>query len=469
MEAKGKDIEQNGIELSNDIHSRIKRLKDYAHVGQKLSLQRTIIYSLSVFLAGFYYDPTVAMLFFVAIIAWEIYDVLLLRYILRTARDHSINIRKATFHVALATALSAATIALFCVAIAIQQGVGGNHFLPLFLLVSASIFAAMNNHQFLPILGLRLFIYVVAILYIPIRDVWIVRPPITSEIWLNLFTVLFVVGFILELARSFLTGYSSLLKSRLALEIEHKHALAASEAKTRFLATVSHELRTPLTSIKGALDIINSGNSGEIPEKMARLLEMAGRNSNRLNDLVVDLLLLQSSDAGKFSLDMTRIDLGNVVNDAVTSFHAYAQTTGVVVVCDINPHQFYIVGDKKRLDQVVTNLLSNAAKFSNSNDDIYVKLVRDGDDVVLSVQDNGIGIPENSETKVFEEFGQIDSSDQRRFQGTGLGLAVSKRIVEAHGGTIYYESTLGVGSTFYVRLKSAIPDHEGNSSAITLP
>ena len=468
MEASGKDFAGNDIKLSNGVQSRIKRLKDYARVGQKLSLQRTIIYSLSVFLAGFYYDPTIAMSFFVAIIACEIYDVLLLRYILRAARDHSINIRNATFHVTSATALSAATISLFCVAIAIQQGVGGNHFLPLFLLVSASIFAAMNNHQFLPVLGLRLFIYVLAILYIPIRDVWIVRPPITSEIWLNLFTVLFVVGFILELARSFLTGYSALLKSRCALEIEHKHALAASEAKTRFLATVSHELRTPLTSIKGALDIINSGNSGEIPEKMTRLLEMAGRNSNRLNDLVVDLLLLQSSDAGKFSLDLTKTDLGNVVNDAVNSFHAYAQSAGVVVTSDINPHQFYVKGDKKRLDQVVTNLLSNAAKFSNSDGNIYVMLERDGDDVVLSVKDQGIGIPENSEDKVFEEFGQIDSSDQRRFQGTGLGLSVSKRIVEAHGGSIYYDSVLGSGSTFYVRLKSAIPAHEDNSSAVAL-
>ena len=437
MEASGKDFAGNDIKLSNGVQSRIKRLKDYARVGQKLSLQRTIIYSLSVFLAGFYYDPTIAMSFFVAIIACEIYDVLLLRYILRTARDHTINIRNATFHVTSATALSAATISLFCVAIAIQQGVGGNHFLPL-------------------------------ILYIPIRDVWIVRPPITSEIWLNLFTVLFVVGFILELARSFLTGYSALLKSRCALEIEHKHALAASEAKTRFLATVSHELRTPLTSIKGALDIINSGNSGEIPEKMTRLLEMAGRNSNRLNDLVVDLLLLQSSDAGKFSLDLTKTDLGNVVNDAVNSFHAYAQSAGVVVTSDINPHQFSVKGDKKRLDQVVTNLLSNAAKFSNSDGNIHVTLERDGDDVVLSVKDQGIGIPENSEDKIFEEFGQIDSSDQRRFQGTGLGLSVSKRIVEAHGGSIYYDSVLGSGSTFYVRLKSAIPAHEDNSSAVAL-
>lgn len=432
----------------------VRRLKDYAIVGQKLSVQRIVIYASAIGLAGFYYSHQVAAFFLVAIAVFEVYDAIVLRYILRNAKADTLDIRKAFLHIYLVTFFSAATIALFCISIAVQQGPGGNHFLPLFLLVSASIFAAMNNHQFIPVLGMRIAIYVAATLYIPIRDVWVVRPPLSSEIWLNLFTVIFVLGFILELARNFINGYSALLKSRLALEIEHKNALAASEAKTRFLHTVSHELRTPLTSIKGALDLINAGSAGDVPDKMSRLLEMAGRNSNRLNNLVVDLLLLQSSDAGKFTLDLTRVDLGALVRDAVLSFQSYADKLDVRVESDAPEGVFFVKGDRKRLDQVINNLLSNAAKFSDSGGTVRVTLVREGPNLHLSVQDQGIGIPDGSEDKIFEEFGQIDSSDQRRFQGTGLGLSISRRIVDTHGGSIDYASILGVGTTFRVTLKA---------------
>jgi signal transduction histidine kinase len=428
------------------------RLRDYARVGQKLSLQRMVIYTAAVLLAGFYYSSLIATFFFLIILIFEVYDGMVLRYIMQIKQNDTASARKALVHTYVVTALSSATISLFCISIAAQQGTGGNHFLPLFMLVSASIFAAMNNHQFLPVLGMRLAIYVGAILYIPIRDVWIAWPPINSEIWLNLFTVLFVLGFIFELARNFLTGYSALLRSRRALQVKHKHALAASEAKTRFLATVSHELRTPLTSIKGALDILNSGAAGEVPAKMSKLLDMAGRNSNRLSELVNDLLLIQSSDAGKLALDVSKVDLGEVVSAAVDNFHGYAQKLGVEVDSNVQGGKFYTKGDAKRLDQVIMNLLSNAAKFSDSGDVVTIRLNQSGADLVISVADTGIGIPPGSEAKIFADFGQIDNSDQRKFQGTGLGLAISKRIVSAHGGKIDYESRLGQGSTFRVTL-----------------
>ncbi len=432
-----------------------KRLQDYAAIGLKLFVQRAIIYLSAVGLAGFYYDATIAGFFLAAIALCEAYDTVLLRHVLATGKAKTIKPRKMLYHIYAITIVSAITISLFCVSIAVQQGTDGGHFLPLFLLISASIFAAMNNHQFIPVLGMRLSIYVVAILFIAVRDVWIVRPPLTSEIWLNLFTVMFVLAFILELARTFLTGYSVLLKNRLALQIEHKNALAASEAKTRFLSTVSHELRTPLTSIKGALDLIEIGSVGEVPHKMTRLLGIARSNSSRLIDLVGDLLLLQSSDAGKFTLNLSVVDLGSIVNSTIDNFQPYAKTLGVEVEADIPADTFFVKGDKKRLGQVITNLLSNAAKFSDTGGTVQVSLFSDAGNLVISVQDQGIGIPDGSEGQIFEEFGQIDSSDQRKFQGTGLGLSISKRIVEGHGGSIGYDSEFGIGTTFKVILESA--------------
>ncbi|MBQ0716830.1 MAG: HAMP domain-containing sensor histidine kinase [Sulfitobacter litoralis] len=433
----------------------LSRLRDYALVGSRAFAQRAIIYTVAIGLAGYYYDLYVALFFFAAIGICEVYDILVLRSILRNTRSKTLKIRKSLFHIYMTTALSATTISLFCIAIAIQQGVGNSHFLPLFLLISASIFAAMNNHQFLYVLGFRLAIYIGAILYIPIRDVVIARPSLDSEIWLNLFTALFVLGFVLELARTFIKGYSALMKNRLALQIEAKNALAASEAKTRFLSTVSHELRTPLTSIRGALDLINAGSAGEVPDKMSRLLDIATRNAHRLGELVGDLLLLQSADVGKFSLDLGNVDLAEVVNTAAHSFQPYASRFGVAVKIDVKTENPIVRGDRKRLDQVVVNLLSNAAKFSQAGGTISVGLGRDGENLVISVADQGIGIPEGSESVIFEEFGQLDSSDQRKFQGTGLGLSISKRIVDAHSGSIAYTSKLGYGTTFNVSLKAA--------------
>jgi signal transduction histidine kinase len=167
------------------------------------------------------------------------------------------------------------------------------------------------------------------------------------------------------------------------------------------------------------------------------------------------LLLLQSADVGKFSLDLGNVDLAEVVNTAAHSFQPYASRFGVAVEINVAADQPIVRGDKKRLDQVIVNLLSNAAKFSEAGGTIRVGLKREDENLVISVADQGIGIPEGSESVIFEEFGQIDSSDQRKFQGTGLGLSISKRIVDAHGGSIAYESKLGVGTTFCVVLKAA--------------
>lgn len=434
-----------------------RRLRDYANVGRHLFWQRFVIYSTAVLLSGAYYNPYVAGFFFVVMGLSEAFDTYVFHWIVKRRKLNRKEIRKALIAIHVGAVISGITISLFCISIAWQQGVGNDHFLPLFMLVSASIFSAMNSHHFMSLIVWRLSLYGLTILFIPLRDVWIVRPPLSSELWLNLFTIVFVLGFIMELGRNFLAGYSRHLATREKLEDEHKRTKAALDAKTRFLATVSHELRTPLTSIKGAFDMMNSGAFGELPQKVANLFKIASRNTDKLKDLVDDLLFLQSSDIGKIKFDFKRVDLGEIIEEATERFEPYAEKFNVSLQTQYSVGEYWINADKKRMDQVLMNLISNAAKFSENSGKVFISVEAEEGLIRLSVRDEGIGIPAGSEEQVFAEFSQLDSRDERKFEGSGLGLSISKRIVEAHHGQIYYTSELGVGTTFTVELKMAAP------------
>ena len=429
-----------------------RRLRDYAKVGRMLLLQRIVIYSAAIFLAGAYYDWWVALVFYALTLAAEIYDGATFRKILVTRQWDEDAVRRSMRGIYVGTTISAAVISAFTISVAVQQGPETGHFMPLFMLFSAAVFAAINNHHFLRVLALRLTIYVATILYIPIRDLWIVQPPLSSELWLHFFTVLFVLGFIVECSRSFLVGYSNYLRNLHKLEREHERTKAAYDAKTQFLSTVSHELRTPLTSIKGSLEIISSGVLGNPPEKMAKPLDIATRNARRLADLVNDLLLLQKAEAGKIDYYFEIADVGDLVQEVIERFRPFADRRNISITADPEAEGHWARFDKVRLDQVITNLLSNATKFSYDDGEVRVLLSHHEGNVRISVADDGIGIAETSRPKIFQEFSQVDSTNARKFEGTGLGLNISKRIVEAHGGEIGFTSKLGVGSTFFIDL-----------------
>jgi len=429
-----------------------RRLRDYAKVGRMLLLQRIVIYSAAIFLAGVYYDWWIALITYAFTLAAEIYDGATFRRILVTRQWTDNAVRRSMRDIYVGTVISAVVISAFTISVAVQQGPETGHFMPLFMLFSAAVFAAINNHHFLPVLALRLTIYVAAILFIPIRDLWIVRPPLTSELWLHFFTVLFVLGFIVECSRSFLVGYSNYLRNLHNLEREHERTKAAYKTKTQFLSTVSHELRTPLTSIKGSLEIISSGILGDPPEKMAKPLDIATRNARRLADLVNDLLLLQKAEAGKIDYFFENADVGDLVQEVVERFRPFADRRNISITTDPEATGHFARFDKVRLDQVITNLLSNATKFSYDDGEVRVMLSRHDGNVRISVADDGIGISDASRPKIFQEFSQVDSTNARQFEGTGLGLNISKRIVEAHGGVIDFTSKPGVGSTFFIDL-----------------
>jgi signal transduction histidine kinase len=318
-------------------------------------------------------------------------------------------------------------------------------------LFAAALFAAMNNHQFVWAMIVRLAMYGISFMVIVVKDIWIEQPDLSSDLWLHFFTVVFVMYFLIDCSLVFLKLYQTNLEQLEKLREEHERTKAAYIAKTQFISTVSHELRTPLTSIKGSLDLIKSGAMGEVPDKMQNLVELASKNSERLASLINDVLDIQKMEAGEMVIKETRINVNSLVDEAIACNLGFASAHNVELVEERSSEQdLFIKGDASRLIQVLTNMISNAAKFSFDRGVVTVGCEVIGSRVRVYVKDQGIGIPEGSRDKVFDRFSQIDSSDERHAGGTGLGMNISKEIVEHFGGTIDYESTLGVGTVFFV-------------------
>ncbi len=226
----------------------------------------------------------------------------------------------------------------------------------------------------------------------------------------------------------------------------------ADRAKGEFVSTVSHELRTPLTSIKGSLGLIRSGAVGELPDKLRAMLDIAYSNSDRLVLLINDILDMEKIRAGKMDYLMVPIGLVSLVDEAILANKGYGDEHGVTFVRTAGDMNAMVEGDKGRLMQVLSNLMSNAAKFSPDGERVEMSVTRNGPIIRVAVKDNGPGIPDEFRKTIFEKFSQADSSDTRKKGGTGLGLSISRTIVEQHGGSIGFDSKAGEGSTFFIDL-----------------
>ncbi len=226
------------------------------------------------------------------------------------------------------------------------------------------------------------------------------------------------------------------------------------KAKNEFIATVSHELRTPLTSMKGALGLALSGAVGEMPEKMNGMINMAASSCDRLVTLINDILDLEKIEAGKMDYKKQIFDLDEMVTKALESSKFYADEHGVKIRrLDSKPGQSWLTyGDATRLTQVMDNLISNAAKFSEAGSEIHVSLSEVSGRLRIGIRDFGSGIPKKAQPTIFEKFTQADSSDTRSKGGTGLGLSIVRLIVEHHQGRISFVSEEGVGTEFFVDL-----------------
>lgn len=426
---------------------REQRIRDYLVLANKLIWQRQASFFAAAVLSAYYFDPISTFVCYTVVFLTELLDQLLGRRVKEWDGKDPLVGRRILRQIAFNTAISAIAISLFIVNIAIQQTSGG-HFTPLFFLFSAALFAAMYNSQMVGILILRLSIYAVAFIYIAFLDVIRYMPPLSSHVWLEFFTIFFVMYFIVDMSWKFYANYQERLRQLNLIREENERTKAALEVKSQFLSTVSHELRTPLTSINGALDLVNAGVLGEVPETAKDAIGIAAKNGHRLASLIDDLLDLQKIEAGEMAFQFNPVNANELVREAVEATTGYAAKLGITVATDPSEEPVWISADRGRLIQVMNNLLSNALKFSDEGGAVTVRVTQMGDRVRIEVADNGVGIPEGAKDRVFGKFSQVDSSDIRKVGGTGLGLNITKQIVERHGATIDYDSTVGEGTTF---------------------
>jgi signal transduction histidine kinase len=240
----------------------------------------------------------------------------------------------------------------------------------------------------------------------------------------------------------------------------HRQLEAASQHKSRFLASMSHELRTPLNAIIGYTDLILDGVYGAAPQEIREVLERVQRSGRHLLGLINDVLDLSKIEAGQLTLAVQEYALPEIVQAAVSAVHSLADEKRLVLSVDLAPDLPRGTGDPRRLTQVLLNLVGNAIKFTDQGD-VRVRAAADSGQFVVTVADTGPGIAEADRRRIFEEFQQAGPPNGGPRGGTGLGLAIARRIVELHGGRIGVDSQVGHGATFWF----TVPVRAGREAA----
>lgn len=235
------------------------------------------------------------------------------------------------------------------------------------------------------------------------------------------------------------------------LALAHQSMLAASDAKSAFLATMSHELRTPLNAIIGFTDLMLSQTLGPIsPPRYNEYLSDIHKSGEHLLKLINDVLDLTRLDAGKAILQEEAVDLAAMIEASCRMVAPVAARAGVALVVDLPPALPRLRGDARRIQQVVLNLLSNAVKFTPGQGTVTVDAHATPGGLQLRVRDTGIGIAEADIPRALERFGQVDNALSRKYDGTGLGLPLARQLVELHGGSLCLQSKLGTGTNVTV-------------------
>ena len=224
--------------------------------------------------------------------------------------------------------------------------------------------------------------------------------------------------------------------------------------KTEFVSQVSHELRTPLTAIKGFTEVLLGGEAGPVNPEQIEFLDIVKTNVDRLVALIDDLLDIARIEGGRIELQLRPIDLHFVIDEVVTTMRPLIEGKRQELTVEIPPDLPLARGDHDRLVQVLTNLLSNAYKYTPAGGSLRMTAESCEETLRVAIHDSGIGISAEDQQRLFTRFYRVDSSLSREAGGTGLGLAIVRSIVELHGGTVEVESTPGVGSTFAFTLSA---------------
>lgn len=228
--------------------------------------------------------------------------------------------------------------------------------------------------------------------------------------------------------------------------------LEQERTQSEFISTVSHELRSPLTSIKGAMGLMLSNATGDLPEKAVELLGIAHRNADRLVLILNDILDLEKISAGRMEFTMDDVDLRDLIREAQQANASIGERFGISIEATGLDNPLPVRTDPNRVIQVLNNLVSNACKFSKAGDTVSICVRDEGDSLRISVRDQGQGIALQDQPKIFEKFADLANSSRTTKGGTGLGLSICKAIVQSLGGTIGFNSIEGNGTTFFFNL-----------------
>ncbi|MGJ5828947.1 ATP-binding protein [Streptomyces ossamyceticus] len=269
-----------------------------------------------------------------------------------------------------------------------------------------------------------------------------------------------------EIAESMASGVGRALHTSLLYEKETRlveKLRALDQAKSDFLSTVSHELRTPLTSIVGYIELLKDEETGPLTPPQLRMLDVVDRNANRLRALIEDLLTLSRIESGTFGSMKKPVDLHGLVASAADAIRPAAEAASVALETRCPARPLVLEADGDQLDRVLMNLLSNAVKFTPEGGKVTVATETRNGEAILTVSDNGIGIPPAEQEKLFQRFFRASNATDAAIPGTGLGLTIVHTIVANHGGEMEVHSEEGRGTTFTARLP--LPDGNGSASS----
>ena len=270
-----------------------------------------------------------------------------------------------------------------------------------------------------------------------------------------------------ELRRRKLQAERTLLEKNAELEEQYHRAEAANRAKSAFLANMSHELRTPLTAVIGCSEILLDGKVGELTPEQLDFMQDIVTNGRHLLGLINDILDLTRVDSGMMPFHPVEVYLPDIIRESVAGFRLLATERGIALSVDVQPPAMQVWLDPQRLKQVLLNYLSNALKFTPPGGRITVRIYIADDALLrLEVEDTGIGIAAEDLDTLFQDFHQLDGGLSKNVQGTGLGLALTKRLVQAQGGTVGVISTLGRGCTFFANLPCRVNQTRADLEAI---
>jgi signal transduction histidine kinase len=237
------------------------------------------------------------------------------------------------------------------------------------------------------------------------------------------------------------------------LAVAYRELQESDRLKDELVQNVSHELRTPLTFVKGYVDLLLDGEMGLINPDQQHALQIVGDKTAEITRLIDDIMSLQRIESTNLMLET--FSMVNLVEEAISCHRLTADNHGIFLLWDGPGQPVFVTADRGRLNQVFDNLIGNAMKFSPNGGTVQVNLTEEDGYVRVAIADQGIGVPSDKLDRIFERFYQVDGSARRRFGGTGIGLAIVKRIIDAHQGRIWVESEVNKGSTFYFTLPKA--------------